>query len=275
MKTAEAQITTNIENKQLKETIESLRKEVNDLNSHKDDDDIEICLLKDKIKYLKEENVDNEKKLQTVNQNLLARIKSILKCDECDQSFKDKASTKAHLLLEHSELKFKCDHCDTKFNTKADLTCHVNKDHRKEIIKDSLLKRYNELVSSVKNQEMKFLNNLYKLKVEETKQEEKCYCKGNYCAINHARFRWTFSKADRIYSKFTSVITDDTEKVSQGESEKGDSNNENNEISSTFPCDHCDQTFHDDKAFIEHREREHVQSLLECTFVNPSLLNSN
>ena len=62
-----------------------------------------------------------------------------------------KNSKKKTAFSEHLGGKFPCDCCEYKFNTKVDLTSHKNSEHRKETIKDSLLKRYNELVLSVRS----------------------------------------------------------------------------------------------------------------------------
>ena len=86
----------------------------------------------DKVQYLKEENVDNEKKLRTVNESLLLRIKTILKCDDCELNFKDKTTLKDHYLTEHKESNFKCVACDNKSSSNVDSSVQVNENHLHE-----------------------------------------------------------------------------------------------------------------------------------------------
>ena len=144
-------------------------------------------------------------------------------------------------------------------------TVHVDNTGKNR--KDSLLKRYNKLVSTIRNQKMTILNDIYKLKQEETKKKEKCKCKGNFCVIDHDRFRWTCSKADRIFNKLTtSVSVTDSENVHI--SVKEDNHAE------MFLCHDCDKTFLDENTLTSHRETEHINKILESTFINPSLLNS-
>ena len=273
MKNAETHIESNNENKKLKEEIENLKKEI----ASNEDDQLELCLLKTKIKYLKEENVDNEKKLKTVNESLLIRMKSILKCDECDKSFKDKASMITHCMSKHTESKFncddcekqfeeksalishilsehmndrfKCDACEDKFSSMVDLNMHVHNEHTNANTRDSLLKRQVELMAKIRDQKIKIYNKLYYLKQKETKQNGKCYCKGNYCSIDHATFRWNISKADVIFRNLSSSLsTNDANKVS--ETDKEDSADKhlktNNQTLSNFACDQCDKNFEEE-----------------------------
>ena len=330
---AKVQMATLSENNELKETIDNLRKEIKDLRASNEDDQLEICLLRDKNKYLKEENVDNEKKLQTVNQNLLIRIKSILKCDECEKSFKDKASIKAHFLSEHSEFKcddcekkfeekaalishifsehlknrFKCEICEIDYSRKVDLNIHVQKEHIDQSRRNLIFKGYDEMASSLRNQKTKLYQDIYRLKQQEIKQKGKCICKGSYCAINHSRFRWTFSNADEILNKLTSMSTntiscdqcdkrfkdkneiESHKKIVHEEVPKSQQcNNRSIEESHltkhieslptdkmVFLCHDCEQTFTDENTFRSHRETQHLGNLLENTFCNPSLFISN
>ena len=90
----------------------------------------------------------------------------------------------------------------------------------------SLLKRLNALDLVVREPKMKVFNKIYKLKNIESKQVGKCICKGNYCSIDHARFRWTNSKADEILHQLSSVAnTDDSENTRHSDKE---SNNDKN-----------------------------------------------
>ena len=139
-KKAESHMADKSENSKLKEVILSLNKEIEDLRDLQnveanEDDKLTILYLKDTIKYIKEENADNELKLKTVNKSLLVRIKSILKCDECDKSFKDKAAMLSHFLSEHKENEFKCEVCEKDFEEKTAFTLHILSNHQKCISK--------------------------------------------------------------------------------------------------------------------------------------------
>ena len=113
---------TKLENSELRDTIDKLRREIENLK----------VTYENKVQYLQEENVDNEKRLRTVNENLLLRIKTILKCDDCELNFKDKTTLKDHYLSEHMKSNFKCVACDNKSSSKVDFTGQVNKDHLDE-----------------------------------------------------------------------------------------------------------------------------------------------
>lgn len=338
LKNAEAHIATNVENKKLLKTIESLRKEVIDLKEEKENNIEELEYqnrkLNEKIESQWEKMYDLEEEKERAEYDL----RNILKCDKCDKGFKGKTDMVSHFLSEHIEKDFKCDFCDEDFKGNAALTSHilsnhhenkskcntcengfrsnvnpikhVNKENPEQINKrNQLLKRHDELVSSIRDQKAKLSNDLYKLKGEEFKQKGKCYCKGKYCAINHATFRWNASQADRIFRNLTSslAINDGHKQLNQlnitcnkcGQRFAEENNKEKHmktvhgvvsvrqtceeasEIArytersrtATFVCDDCDKTFPDDDSSVKHRETHHVQVLLESTFVNPSLLN--
>ena len=118
----------------------------------------------------------------------------------------------SHVVLDHPNVRFKCDTCDNEFSRKIDLTMHVNKHHKHENNKNLLRKQYDELVSTIRDQKSKIFNDLYKIKLEESNKKGNCNCKGKYCLVNHARFRWTISRADEIFRKLASLSKSDVEK---------------------------------------------------------------
>ena len=144
------------ENDKLREAIATLRIELDDLKILKNaeilDNKTEICLLKDKLKYLKEENAESVKEFETSNENLRFQIQKIFKRDKCDTEFETKAPMISHVVLDHPNVRFKCDTCDNEFSRKIDLTMHVNKHHKHENKKNLLRKQYDELVSAIRDQ---------------------------------------------------------------------------------------------------------------------------
>ena len=235
------------------------------LDSELDEAKSEIKVLQEIIDKMEKDEEKIYYKLQAENDELKLKIPNILRCGECDIQFKDKASLqthissnhfkrvcicntfgnnfetdsnmKTHILTDHGKKIFKCGVCERNCRTEDDLKVHMKKEHSNRTEKQNLMIRHEELILSLKRQKIKIFEDLYKLKALEVKQLRKCGCKGNFCRIDHSRFRWTASKSDAIFNIMIST-------------------------SSSFPCEKCDKIFYSENNLRSHINNEHEQKFI-------------
>ena len=241
-------IELQLKNKKLEEKVDSLGKEISDLKitcsdlPSLRDMESENRYLKDVVKS--KENDDDKlfNELKESNKNLNLQVENLLKCDECYNSFSDKALIFNHIKSIHSERKldFKCDICDDCFADQRNMKEHMDKKHQNKVLKDNLRGKINELNIQIRNQKIRMYSGILKLKQKEIKEKGACACKVRFCLINHAKFRWTASKSDLLLDEL----------------------NMSNEKSSREQCHNCGETFGEKEALRVHMETNHHTSVL-------------
>lgn len=189
---------------ELNARIESLEKENDNLKTNLtsiEDIKSENMSLKQQIESMKEEEEKKKNDLRVANESHLVKMKNLLKCDECDDVFKDKAHMTNHILSNHLVREFKCNMCELSFSSEDDVKSHVKKQHSNKKQSNKLHKEYDHLISKLNRQKLKIYDDLLKLKEREEKENKKCNCKGTFCGINHSRFRWMKSKSVFLQKK--------------------------------------------------------------------------
>ena len=280
----------NSENNESKAIIKSLEEEVQELEKSKNDiyclPDIQSrnIKLEEIIESMKEDEEKIFSDLKESNQNLQIQIENFLKCDDCEDSFDNKALIFNHMKSVHSGrtmLDSKCVLCDERFTEYGGKNRHMRTEHGNKMKKDKLVEKLNELELQIKNQKIKIYGDILKLKQKESREKVACSCKGSFCQINHGRYRWTISKSDLILG----TLNISNEKFFGKHCQKcGEMFNEEDDIkvhiethhNTNVPliCHQCDKSFSDDRNLTRHIETNHRKNILESTFFNPSLVNS-
>ena len=113
-------------------------------------------------------------KLKAENDNLRSDIRSFLKCSNCGKQFDEKSLLQTHMNKNHKIPEFKCFQCNDSFEnelslekhmmslhpvkmftckvcghifeSKADMKMHMKKTYAKNTLRDSLLKKQNEMI---------------------------------------------------------------------------------------------------------------------------------
>ena len=70
----------------------------------------------------------------------MLKIENILKCDECQEKFKEKSDMNYHMLSKHNVKMFKCEVCGVDHKTVADVKIHMTKAHSEVSQKGKLFK---------------------------------------------------------------------------------------------------------------------------------------
>ena len=195
--------------------------------------------LKDTIKCLKDDKVKTVSHLEKEMQRLKTRVQSLLKCEECEESFKlknelknhtqskhlvqeykcavcdqlfvDITDMKMHFKESHCKILFKCNECENNFESSENLKLHISSEHKRNEYTEKMRKKEKAIEAQVLKQKVTLYDSLYKLKQKDS-LKQKCFCRGGYCRIVHSRFRWIASKSDILLNKLQSMISQEPNK---------------------------------------------------------------
>ena len=160
----------------------------------------------------------------------------MLKCVQYDEVFPDRSMLKPHVLINHDERHSTCGNCDK--------TSEVKQPIKEHVIRDNLQKRLHELSNRITNQKIKLYEDLFVLKKRDMVKKGNCNCKGSFCRINHAKFRWKVSKTDEFFSRLLS-ISPGYHSLATG--------------SNCYECDKCEKTYENKEIMNNNSETNHVQ----------------
>ena len=157
----------------------------------------ELELENNRIKEYQSTETENSKQSTKTK---CEELRDLLKCDDCDQTFKTKEGFIQHVKAIHVQ-KVECSQCDRRVKNITEMKDHKKKEHDKKNLKESLIQRQISLSHEIKNQRETLYKKIYNLKQRETKKIGHCKCQGNTCKINHHKFKWMASKADILFEE--------------------------------------------------------------------------
>ena len=131
----------------------------------------ELKMLNAYIEKTEKEFEDMFNNLSTENKSLKIKIRDLLRCDQCKQSFEQKETIQMHIQSRHKMKQIDCNNCDQQINTKDEMNIHVIRKHNHSKQKENLKKKYDELISKVNNQKLKIFDDVLVLKQRENKEK--------------------------------------------------------------------------------------------------------
>ena len=256
----------------LKRRADDLNKKIEELNSEKNNKDVAINNLMEiindeldpaKKEVAKLEEINKQKCSQILMldeevKGLNYKLKKLLNCDVCGETFESAESLQDHHHEHHvnyrrtlrEKKKVKCCVCGKPFHNKDDLQRHKIFKHKESYSKESLLRKMENLHEINMEASKMLYKNILKIKEKEHEFSTTCFCKG-VCYINHSKFRWIPSKSNKLLNTLHSI---------------------NDKAEDTYDWAQCDFTFKNAVQLKTHTETVHKikQSLkiLKCDQCN-------